>query len=71
MVILYLQSAPLKLTSWDLTKLVRKAADAAYATLKKVAAIANHDGKRLDDRRFQLILQACDDIPSGGAAPDF
>lgn len=34
----------------------------AYATLKKAAAIANHDGKRLDDRRCKLIVQACDEI---------
>ena len=27
----------------------------AYATLKKAAAIANHDGKRLDDHRYNLI----------------
>jgi fumarate hydratase, class II len=35
---------------------------AAYATLKKAAAIANHDGKRLDDQRYKLIVQACDEI---------
>jgi fumarate hydratase class II len=29
----------------------------AYATLKKAAAIANHDGKRLDDQRYKLIVQ--------------
>src|SRR5215813_9936339 len=37
----------------------------AYATLKKAAAIANHNGKRLDDRRFQLITQVCDEILAG------
>src|SRR6202790_3569790 len=37
----------------------------AYATLKKAAAIANHDGKRLDDQRYKLIVQACDEIPAG------
>jgi len=26
----------------------------AYATLKKAAANANHDGKRLDDERYKL-----------------
>jgi fumarate hydratase, class II len=30
----------------------------AYATLKKAAAIANHDGKRLDDKRYKLIVAA-------------
>jgi fumarate hydratase, class II len=37
----------------------------AYATLKKAAAIANHDGKRLDDQRYKLIVQACDEILAG------
>ncbi|HWB49817.1 MAG TPA: class II fumarate hydratase [Stellaceae bacterium] len=37
----------------------------AYATLKKAAAIANHAGARLDDRRYQLIVQACDEILAG------
>src|SRR5712672_2711378 len=37
----------------------------AYATLKKAAAIANRDGKRLDDQRCQLIVQACDEIFAG------
>jgi fumarate hydratase, class II len=35
---------------------------AAYAILKKAAAIANHAGKRLDDDRCNLIVQACDEI---------
>ena len=38
---------------------------AAYATLKKAAAIANHADKRLDDRRYGLIVQACDEILAG------
>jgi fumarate hydratase class II len=38
---------------------------AAYATLKKAAAIANHDSKRLDDQRYKLIAQACDEILTG------
>src|ERR1700733_12065650 len=38
---------------------------AAYATLKKAAAIANHADKRLDDRRYQLIVQVCDEILAG------
>jgi fumarate hydratase, class II len=37
----------------------------AYATLKKAAAIANHTQHRLDDRRFQLIMQVCDEIVAG------
>ncbi len=37
----------------------------AYATLKKGAAIANHTGKRLDDERFGLIVQTCDEILAG------
>src|SRR6201985_2207142 len=38
---------------------------AAYAILKKAAAIANHDGKRLDDQRYNLIVQTCDEIFAG------
>src|SRR6266851_3055933 len=37
----------------------------AYAILKKAAANANHAGKRLDDQRCKLILQACDEILAG------
>jgi fumarate hydratase class II len=37
----------------------------AYAILKKAAAIVNRDGKRLDDRRCKLIVQACDEILAG------
>jgi fumarate hydratase, class II len=37
----------------------------AYATLKKGAAIANHDGSRLDDERCKLIVQVCDEILAG------
>src|SRR5271157_5785839 len=37
----------------------------AYAVLKKAAAIANHEGKRLDDERYKLIVQACDEILAG------
>jgi fumarate hydratase, class II len=35
---------------------------AAYATLKKAAANANHIGGRLDDQRHKLIVQVCDEI---------
>src|SRR5579859_5443252 len=38
---------------------------AAYAILKKAAANANHEGKRLDDARHHLIVQACDEILAG------
>jgi fumarate hydratase class II len=31
----------------------------AYAILKKAAANANHAGKRLDEKRHQLIVQVC------------
>jgi fumarate hydratase, class II len=44
---------------------------AAYAILKKAAAIANHDGKRLDDQRFNLIVKACDEILAGQHADMF
>jgi len=37
----------------------------AYATLKKAAAIANLAGKRLDDKRYKLIVQTCDEILTG------
>jgi fumarate hydratase class II len=37
----------------------------AYAILKKAAAAANHAGKRLDDQRYKLITQVCDEILSG------
>src|SRR4030088_1314366 len=37
----------------------------AYATLKKAAATANHAGKRLDDQRYRLIVQTCDEVLAG------
>jgi fumarate hydratase class II len=37
----------------------------AYATLKKASANANYAGKRLDDKRHGLIVQACDEILAG------
>ena len=37
----------------------------AYAILKKAAASANHDGKRLDARAYALIVRACDEILAG------
>ena len=37
----------------------------AYAILKKAAANANHTGKRLDEARYKLIVQVCDEILAG------
>src|ERR1700736_5469131 len=37
----------------------------SYAILKKAAAIANHASKRLDDQRYKLIAQTCDEILAG------
>src|SRR5215469_16499796 len=37
----------------------------AYAILKKGAAIANHADKRLDDKRYRLIVHVCDEILAG------
>jgi fumarate hydratase class II len=37
----------------------------AYATLKKAAATANHAGGRLDEPRYKLIVQVCDEILAG------
>jgi len=38
---------------------------AAYATLKKGAANANHSGRRLDDKRYKLIVTVCDEVLAG------
>jgi fumarate hydratase, class II len=37
----------------------------AYATLKKASAKANYAGRRLDEQRYRLIVQACDEILAG------
>src|SRR5271166_577623 len=37
----------------------------AYATLKKGAANANHNGARLDDDKYLLILKTCNEILAG------
>jgi len=37
----------------------------AYAILKKAAATANYTSKRLDDERYKLIVQTCDEILAG------
>jgi fumarate hydratase class II len=47
------------------TDLIPREMITAYATLKKAAAIANHAGKRLDDERYKLIVQTCDEILGG------
>ncbi len=47
------------------TDLIPREMIAAYATLKKAAAHANHAGGRLDDRRHGLIVQVCDEILGG------
>ncbi len=47
------------------TDLMPREMIAAYAILKKAAATANHAGKRLDDHRYKLIVQACDEILAG------
>jgi len=37
----------------------------AYAILKKAAALANHEGKRLSDEKKRLIVAVCDEILAG------
>jgi len=44
---------------------------AAYATLKKAAANANHAGKQLDDSKHRLIVSTCDEILAGQHADMF
>jgi fumarate hydratase class II len=44
---------------------------AAYATLKKAAANANHAGQRLDDNQHRLIVRTCDEILAGQHADMF
>src|SRR6516164_8475788 len=51
------------------TDLIPREMISAYAILKKAAALANHAGGRLDERRCKLIVQACDEI-AGGAHHD-
>src|SRR6266566_8834234 len=46
-------------------ELIPREMTTAYATLKKGAANANHAGKRLDDERYRLIVQVCDEILAG------
>ena len=47
------------------TDLIPREMITAYAILKKAAAMANHDSKRLDHQRYKLITQTCDEILAG------
>src|SRR6201996_6586578 len=47
------------------TDLIPREMIAAYATLKKAAANANHAGGRLDSDRQRLIVETCDEILAG------
>src|SRR5579862_4218659 len=47
------------------TDLIPREMIAAYATLKKGAASANHKGGRLDENYYALIVSACDEILAG------
>src|SRR5271168_4020942 len=47
------------------TDLIPREMIAAYATLKKAAAIANHNDGRLEDEPFRLIVKTCDEILAG------
>src|SRR5262249_15327924 len=38
---------------------------ASYAILKKAAATANHESKRLGDQQYELIVKTCDEILAG------
>jgi fumarate hydratase class II len=47
------------------TDLIPREMITAYAILKKAAAAANHDGKRLGTREYELIVRAADEILAG------
>jgi fumarate hydratase, class II len=47
------------------TDLIPREMITGYGILKKGAAIANHASGRLDDARFKLIVQTCDEILAG------
>ncbi len=47
------------------TDLIPREMITSYAILKKAAAAANHDSKRLGDQQFKLITQTCDEILAG------
>src|SRR6266702_410151 len=48
------------------TDLIPREMITAYAILKRAAATANHASHRLDDQRYKLIVQVCDEILAGG-----
>jgi fumarate hydratase class II len=47
------------------TDLIPREMITGYAILKKGAAIANHASGRMDDARYKLIVQTCDEILAG------
>ena len=47
------------------TDLIPREMITGYAILKKAAAAANHTSGRLDDKRYKLIVQTCDEILAG------
>jgi fumarate hydratase class II len=53
------------------TDLIPREMIAAYATLKKAAAHANHAGARLREAEHRLIVEACDEILAGRHADMF
>ncbi len=53
------------------TDLIPREMIAAYAILKKAAALANHADGRLADEQFQLITKTCDEILAGQHADMF
>jgi fumarate hydratase class II len=53
------------------TDLIPREMIASYAVLKKAAAIANHNGQRLGDQPYKLIVEACDEILAGRHADMF
>src|SRR5256885_1561671 len=47
------------------TDLIPREMITSYAILKKAAAAANHDGKRLGEQQYKLIIKTCDEILGG------
>jgi fumarate hydratase, class II len=47
------------------TDLMPRELIAAYAILKKAAATANHANNQLNERRYKLIVEVCDEILAG------
>lgn len=52
-------------------ELMPKSQIRAIVTVKRAAAIVNHDEGRLDERRKDLIVAACDEILAGGFDEEF